>query len=84
MTARAKNAPKPHLLAVAAMANPLANPAASLATNQALVVMANRVAKALHHAAHVWAMRLSVRNVMHWSQRKMRCAAWPHKPMAKC
>ena len=88
MTAQAKNAPKLRLLAAVAMANPVA----SLATSQALAVMANQaamvdvtvVAKALRHVAHVWVMPLSVRNVMRWNLHKMPCVAWLHKPMAKC
>jgi len=87
-TALAKNVPKPRPQAAAAMASQ----AASLATSQVLVVMANQVAmvvvtaavKALRLVAHVWAMRLSVRNVMLWNQRKMHCVAWLHKPTAKC
>ena len=88
MTVQAKNAPKPHLQVVVAMANPVA----SLATSQALAVMANQaamvdvtvVAKALRHVAHVWVMRLSAPSVMLWNLHKMPCAAWLHKPMAKC
>ena len=88
MTAQVKNVPKPHLLAVVVMASP----AASLAISQALAVMANRAAmadvtvvvKALHRVAHVWVMRLSAPNALPWNQHKMRCVAWPHKPMAKC
>jgi hypothetical protein len=88
MTAQAKNAPKLRLRAVVAMASP----AASLATSQALAVMANQaamvdvtvVAKALRHVAHVWVMRLSAPSVMLWNLHKMPCAAWLHKPMAKC
>ena len=88
MTAQAKNAPKLRLLAAVAMANPVA----SLATSQALAVMANQaamvdvtvVAKALRHVAHVWVMPLSVRNVTRWNLHKMPCVAWLHKPMAKC
>ncbi len=88
MTDQAKNVPKLPLQAAAAMASP----AASLATSQVLVVMANQAemvvvtaaVKALHRVAHVWAMRLSVHNVMLWSQPKMPCVAWLHKPMAKC
>jgi sRNA-binding protein len=84
MTAQAKNAPKPHLLAVAAMA--------SLAISQALVVTANQaamagvkvVAKALRRVAHVWGMQLFARNALLWNQLKTRCVVWPHKHMAKC
>ena len=88
MIAPDKNVSKPRLQLVVAMANPVA----SLATSQALAVMANQaamvdvtvVAKALRHVAHVWVMRLSVRNVTRWSLHKMPCVAWLHKPMAKC
>ena len=88
MTAQAKNAPKPRLLAEVEMANP----AVSLAINQALAVMASLAArvvvmvaaKALRRVAHVWVMRLSVHNVMRWSRLKMHCVAWPHTPTAKC
>jgi hypothetical protein len=88
MTAQAKNVPKLHPLVAAAMARQ----AASLATSQVLVVMANQVAmvvvtaavKALRLVAHVWVMLLSVRNVMLWNQRKMHCVAWLHKPTVKC
>jgi hypothetical protein len=70
----------------------MANPVASLATSQALAVMANQaamvdvtvVAKALRHVAHVWVMPLSVHNVTRWNLHKMPCVAWLHKPMAKC
>ncbi len=88
MIVQAKNAPKPRPQAVAAMASP----AASLATSQVLVVMANQVAmvvvtaavKALLRVAHVWATRLSVRNVMLWNLRKMPCDVWLPKRTAKC
>ena len=51
--------------------------------SQALVVMANQVemggvmaaVKALRLVVHVWAMRLSVRNVMLWNLHKMHCVA---------
>ncbi len=87
-TAQVKNAPKPPLRRVVAMAKRVA----SLATNQALVVMASPVAmvgetvrvKVLRRVVHVWVMWLSVRNVMRWSLRKMHCAAWPRRPTAKC
>jgi hypothetical protein len=75
MTALVKNAPKLPPLAVVAMASP----AASLGISQALAVTANQVVmvavKALHRVAHVWAMPLSVRNVMRWNRHKMRCVA---------
>ena len=88
MTAQGKNAPKPPLRRVVAMANRVA----SLATSQALAVMASLVAmvdetvrvKVLRRVVHVWAMWLSVRNVMRWSLRKMHCAAWLHKRTEKC
>ena len=88
MTAQVKNVPKPHLLAVAAMASP----AASLATSQALAVTLNQAvmadatvaAKASHRAAHVWVMQLSAPSALPWNQPKTRCVAWPHKPMARC
>jgi len=80
MTARAKNAPKPHLRVVVAMASPAVN----LATSQALAETANLVAKALRRVAHVWGMRHSVPSAMRWNRRKMRCAAWPRKRTVKC
>ena len=88
MTAQAKSAPRWHLLAAVAMASP----AASLATSQALAVMANLAAmagvtlavKASHRVDLVWAMLLSVRSVMPWNRHKMHCVVWQHKPMAKC
>jgi len=88
MTVRVKNVPKLRLLAAGEMASPVA----SLATSQALAVMANQaamvdvtvVAKALRHVAHVWVMRLSVRNVTRWNLHKMHCAAWLHKPTVRC
>ena len=88
MTAQAKNAPKPRPQVVVEMASP----AASLAISQALAVTANPaamadatvVAKGLHRGAHVWVMRLSVRNALLWNQPKMRCVDWPRKPTAKC
>jgi hypothetical protein len=88
MTDPAKNAPKLHLLAEAEMASP----AASLATSQVLAVTANlaamaivmAAAKALHRVALDWAMQLSAPNALPWSPPKMRCAAWPRKPMARC
>ena len=84
MTVLAKSAPRLRLQVVVAMENL----AASLATSQALDVMANQgvtvVAKALRHVAHVWVMRPSVPNAMRWSQPKTLCVVWLHKPMAKC
>ena len=88
MTAQGKDAAKPPLRRVVAMANRVA----SLATSQALAVMASLVAmvdetvrvKVLRRVAHVWAMWLSVRNVMRWNLRKMHCVAWPRRPTVKC
>jgi hypothetical protein len=77
MTVQAKSARRQHLLAVVAMASPVA----SLAISQVLAVMANQAAmadvtvaeKALRRAAHVWGMLLSVPNALHWNRPKMRC-----------
>jgi hypothetical protein len=90
MIAPAKNAPRPHLLVAVAMASPVV----SLVTSQALdvtvslaamaVVTVLVTAMALLHVAHVWAMRLSVPNVLPWNQPKMRCVVWPPMPMARC
>jgi hypothetical protein len=52
--------------------------------NLAAMVVVTAVVKALHRVAHVWVMRLSVRNVMLWNQPKMHCVAWLRKPTAKC
>jgi hypothetical protein len=88
MTAQAKSVPKPPPLAVVAMASP----AASLVTSQALAVTASQAAmvdvmvaaKALHRAAHVWVMQLSVLNALLWSLPKMPCVVWLHKRTARC
>jgi hypothetical protein len=85
MTAQAKSAPKlPLQRAVVAMASPVA----SLATSLALAVMASLhatvVARALPRVVLVWVTRLSAPNVTRWNLRKTPCAAWLHKPMAKC
>jgi hypothetical protein len=84
MTALVKSVPKLHPQVAAAMASR----AASLVTSQALVVMANLaamvVARALRRAARVWAMPLSVRNVMLWNQPKTLCVVWLRKPTVKC
>jgi hypothetical protein len=82
MTDPAKNAPSPPLRGVGAMASL----AASLATSQALVVMAavTQAEKVLPHVARVWVMQLFAPNALLWSLHKTRYADWPHKPTAKC
>jgi hypothetical protein len=82
MTDPAKNAPSPPLRGVDAMASL----AASLATSQALVVMAavTQAEKVSHHVARVWVMQLFAPNALPWNRRKTPYAAWPHKPTAKC
>ena len=74
MTDPVKNAPKPRPPKGA-----MENPCASLST--APIAPS---AKVLHLAVHAWAMWPFEPNATHWTLRKLQCANWPRKRMAKC